>query len=141
MVTAMTVPPIMQHPNVTDDFMQLVAFASRRNVPSSGVNSPSINGPGRPSLRVPRLMSEIRTIAAHGAHAKYDIYISEADVSFWKIVMEGPDGSPYTGGTFLLYLHADEGYPRFAPNIEGAVSDEDQASERQHPWQNLPQHL
>lgn len=29
--------------------------------------------------------------------------------------MSGPDGSPYSPGTFLLYLHADEGYPTFAP--------------------------
>lgn len=114
-VTGLTVPPIKDHPNVADDFVQLIALASRRNVASTGVNASFSNGPGRPSLRVPRLMSEIRTIAARGGHAKYDIYISCTDVSFWKIVMEGPDGSPYSDGTFLLYLHADEGYPRLAP--------------------------
>ncbi|KAK7973178.1 hypothetical protein PG988_007312 [Apiospora saccharicola] len=36
-------------------------------------------------------------------------------MSFWKIVMSGPEDSPYAEGTFLLYLHADEGYPTSAP--------------------------
>lgn len=29
--------------------------------------------------------------------------------------MKGPDGSPSSEGNFLLYIHADEGYPTFAP--------------------------
>lgn len=29
--------------------------------------------------------------------------------------MEGPDDSPYSDGVFLLYLHADNDYPRIAP--------------------------
>lgn len=36
-------------------------------------------------------------------------------MSFWEIVMSGPEDSPYAEGTFLLYLHADEGYPTSAP--------------------------
>jgi len=36
-------------------------------------------------------------------------------MTFWKIVLAGADDSPYENGTFLLYLHADEGYPTFAP--------------------------
>jgi ubiquitin-protein ligase len=29
--------------------------------------------------------------------------------------MSGSDDSRYSEGTFMLYLHADEGYPTFAP--------------------------
>ncbi|KAI7773336.1 hypothetical protein LA080_011214 [Diaporthe eres] len=115
LVTSDTVPPIREHPNMEDDFVQLTAVASRGHVTATGANAPAGNSTGRSRLRVPRLMNEIRTVAARGIHAKYDIYISTADVSFWKIVVEGPDDSPYSDGAFLLYLHADEEYPRVAP--------------------------
>lgn len=36
-------------------------------------------------------------------------------MSFWKVVMSGPSDSPYAEGTFLLYIHAEERYPAFAP--------------------------
>lgn len=115
LVTGDTLPPIKEHPNMEDDFVQLTTLAYRHNVTGTVVNAPAGNGMGRSRLRVPRLMNEIRTLAARGVHSKYDIYISTADVSFWKIIVEGPDGSPYSDGAFLLYLHADEEYPRLSP--------------------------
>jgi len=36
-------------------------------------------------------------------------------MSFWKVVMVGPQDSAYTGGTFVLYLHLEENYPTFPP--------------------------
>lgn len=115
LVTDDIVPPIREHPNMGDDFVQLTALASKGNITGTAVNETTGNAMSRSRLRVPRLMNEIRTIAARGGHTKYDIYISTVDVSFWKIVVEGPDGSPYSNGEFLLYFHADEGYPRLAP--------------------------
>lgn len=115
LVTDDTVPPIREHPNMGDEFVQLTAFASRRKTMDTASHSRATNVVGRSILRVPRLMNEIRSIAVRGGHIKYDVYISTTDVSFWKIVVEGPDGSPYCNGAFLLYLHADEGYPRLAP--------------------------
>lgn len=115
LVTDDTVPPIREHPNMGDDFVQLTALASNGNFTGTAVTATRDNATGRSRLRVPRLMNEIRAIAARGGHTKYDIYISTTDLSFWKIVMEGPDSSPYSDGAFLLYLHADEGYPRLAP--------------------------
>ncbi|POS69278.1 ubiquitin-conjugating enzyme [Diaporthe helianthi] len=115
LVTDDTVPPIREHPSMKDDFVQLNAFVSRRNAMGTASHPRAASVLGRPTLRVPRLMNEIRSIAARGGHIKYDVYISTTDMSFWKIVVEGPDGSPYCNGVFLLYLHADEGYPRLAP--------------------------
>lgn len=73
LVTSDTVPPIREHPNLGDDFVQLTSLASRGNVAGTGVIAQTGAGPGQPRLRVPRLMSEIRTIAARGVHYKYDI--------------------------------------------------------------------
>jgi ubiquitin-protein ligase len=38
-------------------------------------------------------------------------------MSFWKIVLDGPEGTPYSDGTFLLYLHSTESYPTFPPEV------------------------
>lgn len=103
------VPPRKEHPNLRDEFVQLTVVTAR---PASATASGNTT---RSNLRISRLMNEMRLIAAGGAHPKYDVYVSETDMSFWKIVMEGPEESPYSEGTFLLYLHADEGYPTFAP--------------------------
>ena len=107
-VSADRVPPRKEHPNLHDEFVQLTAFTARPSNANSSGNS-------RSNLRISRLMNEMRSIAASGTHPKYDVYVSETDMSFWKVAMNGPDESPYSEGTFLLYLHADEGYPTFAP--------------------------
>jgi ubiquitin-protein ligase len=107
-VTADQVPPRKEHPNLQDDFVQVNAMAAR---PHTNANA----GNRRSNLRTSRLLIEMRSIAAGGSHPKYDVYVSESDMSFWKVVMEGPEESPYSEGTFVLYIHADEGYPTFAP--------------------------
>ena len=109
-VTSEILPPRKEHPNLRDDFVQLSAATGHPN--NTNTSSGSIS---RSNLRISRLMNEMRSIMASGTHPKYDIYVSETEMSFWKIVMEGPDESLHSEGTFLLYLHADEGYPTFAP--------------------------
>jgi Ubiquitin-protein ligase len=44
-------------------------------------------------------------------HAACDVYPSEQDMAFWKVVLEGPDGSSYVGGTFLLSCSFPPSYP------------------------------
>ncbi|KAH9872906.1 hypothetical protein J1614_005301 [Plenodomus biglobosus] len=36
-------------------------------------------------------------------------------MGLWKVVMQGPPDSAYTGGTFLLYVEVGDKYPMFAP--------------------------
>ena len=109
-VTNDKVPPRKEHPNLSDEFVQLSAIAARPQTTGT-VGS----GNSRSNLRTSRLMSEMRAIAANSKDRKYDVYVSESDMSFWKVVMEGPDDSPYSQGTFLLYIDSVEGYPTFAP--------------------------
>lgn len=52
---------------------------------------------------------------AGGPRDHYDVYVSETDMSFWKVVVQGPSGTPYSNGTFMLYIHAEERYPAAAP--------------------------
>jgi hypothetical protein len=49
-------------------------------------------------------------------HEYMDIYISESNMGFWKVVMQGPPASPYQNGTFLLYIEIGDSFPRKAPS-------------------------
>jgi len=67
-----------------------------------------------PSTRSRRLLTEIRDLAAH-PHPSYDVYVSESNMGFWKVVLKGPPESAYSTGTFVLYLDMDDDYPRRPP--------------------------
>ncbi|KAL2421897.1 hypothetical protein ABEF95_001684 [Exophiala dermatitidis] len=88
-------PARKTHPNVNDSFVHITQ--SQRTV------------------RTRRLLQEIQDIASH-PHPSYDIYVSESNMAFWKIVLEGPDESSYEGGTFVFYLDMGEHYPLGAPS-------------------------
>ncbi|KAK8024434.1 hypothetical protein PG993_012500 [Apiospora rasikravindrae] len=103
-------PNRREHPNMQDNVVQLKSLAKMHQ---SGHNSQCRGAPS--NIRTTRLLNEIRDIANNAAHPMYDIYVSESDMGFWKIVMSGPEGTPYSGGTFLLCIHVDEGYPSIAP--------------------------
>ena len=105
-----TLPPHRTHPNLVDNFIPL-ADASR--IPGDRATSSATSA--RSNLRISRLMNEMRQIIAGGPSATYDVYVSESDMSFWLAIMQGPSGTPYERGTFMLYLHAEERYPAFAP--------------------------
>ncbi|KAI5358581.1 putative ubiquitin-conjugating enzyme E2, von Willebrand factor, type A, U-box [Septoria linicola] len=106
-VTSENFPARKSHENLEDDLIQLAAASAR----PAGASQSS----GRSNFRITRLMNEMRSMLAANEQRTYDVYVSESDMSFWKVVMDGPEGSPYEGGTFLLYLHAGESYPTFAP--------------------------
>ncbi|KAK7946998.1 uncharacterized protein PG986_011319 [Apiospora aurea] len=103
-------PSRREYPNIQDNVFQLDTFAKNHSSDNDGRcrGSPS-------NMRTTRLLNEIRDIAKTVVHPMYDIYVSESDMGFWKIVMSGPEETPYSGGTFLLCVHADEGYPSIAP--------------------------
>ena len=100
------VPAVNRHPKLDGTFAELANYASMPQ-PVAGASVGHSRGKTR-------LMAEIRAIAATPSN-KFDCYVSEQDMRFWKIVMEGPDGSPYAGGVFLFYLDIGEDYPTFAP--------------------------
>jgi len=63
-----------------------------------------------------RIMKEISNLMKN-PHPAFDIYPNRDDISFWKIVMEGPNESPYKGGTFLMYMSFPPEYPLLAPEV------------------------
>jgi ubiquitin-protein ligase len=103
-------PPTKPHPNLEDSFIPL-ADAARlpRNRTVNAANG------ARTNLRTTRLLNEMRQIVAGGPRETYDVYVSETDIAFWIVIMQGPSGSPCEGGSFMLWLHSEALYPAFAP--------------------------
>lgn len=66
--------------------------------------------------RLKRILRELANIARNpldGVH----VYPVQNRVDFWRIVLCGPNGSVYEGGTFLLYAVFPEKYPNAPPEI------------------------
>ena len=62
------------------------------------------------------LLSEVKAMIEN-QHDFMDVYVSESNMGFWKVVMQGPHASPYENGTFLLYVELGDQFPRKAPTV------------------------
>lgn len=51
-------------------------------------------------------------------HDYMEISASESNMGIWKVWMQGPQGSPYEKGVFLLYVDIGEQYPTKPPEAK-----------------------
>ncbi|KAF3190750.1 hypothetical protein TWF788_008272 [Orbilia oligospora] len=113
-VTAFSVPEARDHPHQNDEFMSLEnahrVFGKNKQlvVDKDGVRAAS------DVFKTRRLLLEIKDMAEQ-PHPDMDIYVSESEMSFWKVVMQGPEGSNYASGTFVIFLDMTDDFPRKAP--------------------------
>lgn len=63
-----------------------------------------------------RLQIELKNIM-DSPHPDIDVYVTHHDITFWKVIIAGPEGTPYTGGNWLAYLKFPKGYPNVAPEM------------------------
>jgi uncharacterized protein YegL len=129
-------PPCRPHENLNDHFIALgeagrfLAAVSRRSSrPISLISSrstvsgasfsdnastigPTITSGASGSARI--LLNEVRAMIDN-PHPHMDVYVSESNMGFWKIVMQGPPSSPYESGIFLLYVELGNDFPRVPP--------------------------
>lgn len=110
-VTQDVFPSRKQHPNLGNSFVS-ISDASR--MPSEKAASSEPAQRSNANIRPARLLAEIRNVSLN-THPYYEAFVSESDMGFWKILMQGPPDSPYSNGTFLLYLHMEDDYPAFPP--------------------------
>jgi hypothetical protein len=133
MKTVYNFPPCRPHDLQVGAFISLDAasrfFTTKRSASLLGqaqtmsASSPGIGGTSRP-LGADRLcissgkifLDEMRHMIGH-PHASMDVYVNEVNMSFWKIVMQGPANSPYEHGTFVLFVHMTASYPQTAPIV------------------------
>jgi len=134
-------PPIRPHPNQYDEFFsardaqrylrfaRASSYAGSRtsgHTPAPSVmweTETAVSGmthipQGTTNSRLSRRynLSEARAVMDN-QHPHIDVYVSESNMGFWKVVMEGPPESPYASGTFVLYVEMTEDFPRMAPAV------------------------
>lgn len=133
MKTAFDLPPHRPHPNEHDGFVNLgdarrilARFSgsfpawlrpSRPNSPATNVEyfgrSPSVGASGNGRV----LLHEVKEMVEN-EHAYMEVSASESNMGFWKVWMQGPPGSPYEKGVFLLYVDIGEKYPTKPPEAK-----------------------
>lgn len=129
MQTAYDFPPCRQHPNQNDDFIALRDagryLSKRRNRAMNGpvsagciaqIMSWAGAGPssGKTFGRGQAIHGEVKAMIKN-EHDFMDVYVSESNMAFWKVVMQGPPDTPYADGTFLLYVELGDQFPMVAP--------------------------
>lgn len=70
---------------------------------------------------VRKLMQELRAVSSPETMGpfcgRYDVYPCCDDVGFWRIIMQGRDGTAYAEGTFVLSIRFPADYPASAPAV------------------------
>jgi len=46
-----------------------------------------------------------------------DIYVNESDMSFWKVVLAGPQDTLYAAGAFILTVQMSQTFPQLPPTV------------------------
>ncbi|KAK6529166.1 hypothetical protein TWF694_004379 [Orbilia ellipsospora] len=115
-VNAFSVPETRDHPHQNDEFMSLAnahkAFSKSKNL----VVDKGTVRVASDVVKNRRLLIEIKDMAEN-PHPDMDVYVSESEMAFWKIVMQGPDSSNYASGTFVIFVDMTDDFPRKAPYV------------------------
>jgi ubiquitin-conjugating enzyme E2 D/E len=69
-----------------------------------------------PSTKLKRIVKEIHHYSSD-PHPFIQIFPGKGDITFWKVLLKGPELTPYEGGTFVLYVTFPDNYPNEPPNV------------------------
>ena len=63
-----------------------------------------------------RILQELSYYQSH-PHPSFEVFPCQDNIDFWRIIMTGPDETPYSNATFELFIEFKEDYPAKPPNI------------------------
>jgi len=87
--------------------------------PAGGSTSSGADG-GSAQARLQRIVHEMRELSK-APHPAVDVWPCKDDIGFWRLILQGPDGTPYAGGTWCLYVRFPPDYPHYAPECRFAT--------------------
>jgi len=100
-------PPAELQQGVASAAAVVAASAAAPPIPEGGASNPN---------QIRRILRELRRYI-RSPHPKMEVYPVESNIAFWRILLSGPEDTPYEGGTFLLYVKFPEEYPTLAPEV------------------------
>ena len=74
------------------------------------------NHPDTDLTKSKRILQELSYYQEH-PHPAIEVFPGEEYIDFWRIIMEGPEDTPYEGGIFELFIEFINEYPSKPPNI------------------------
>lgn len=95
------------HKNTVD----IAAEMKKRNITPCSKIPKSSEGPFKTSIK--RIFTELKSFS----HPSIDVFLSENNIREWRLIVEGPDGTPYSGGTWLVSVSFPDTYPEDAPIV------------------------
>ena len=99
-------------PQMPSEMANKVISAKACRVAKQATTLPTSNI-GRASKRI---MAELAKIQKD-PHGSIEIYPSEDDISFWRLLVTGPEFTPYENCVFLLYVKFLDTYPMSPPEV------------------------
>lgn len=57
-----------------------------------------------------RILKQMRELVVD-PHPNFSCLPTQDDIGFWRVLCEGPAGTPYSGGTWLLYIKMPLDFP------------------------------
>jgi len=96
-------------------------LASKTVVDVASIQHAAAGQMGSASLK--RVMMELKQVSSGSAgiwlHSGEGVHVFPAsdDVSFWRVLIEGPQDSPFAGGVFVLSVVVPDNYPITPPKI------------------------
>lgn len=117
------VPPARQHPRLAEPVRTLEAalaeVAAKQLQEEQEREEAAAGGGGGGMSRegIRRLQRELTALARpDGGHPAFTLFPS-GNLSFIRLLLQGPEGSLYAGGVWLLYMSFPDTYPLEAPKV------------------------
>lgn len=79
---------------------------------ASSVATPS----GLALVRLRRIVRELQQLHAN-PNAEYEVFPTRENLGVWKVLVSGPDGTPYGGGVWCLLVEFPDTFPTAAPTV------------------------
>ena len=87
------------------------------NKPAIAAKQARISDGRASTISLRRVMLEINNINRSSNLRNFDLFISRENIFFWKVIMHGETGTPYSDGRWLLFIEFPTIYPQQPPDI------------------------
>jgi ubiquitin-conjugating enzyme E2 D/E len=94
-----------------------VSLSSNANAPIPTATATSNIGSGA----VKRITAELKAIQQAGT-TWYEVFVTEDNLADWKVIIKGPDGTPYAGYHWVLRAMFPTDYPFKPPKLQWLTS-------------------
>eukprot|EP00823_Brevimastigomonas_motovehiculus_P004822 TRINITY_DN329_c0_g2_i1.p1 TRINITY_DN329_c0_g2~~TRINITY_DN329_c0_g2_i1.p1 ORF type:complete len:1132 (+),score=310.68 TRINITY_DN329_c0_g2_i1:61-3456(+) len=102
-------PPLRPFPKAINNPVKSISSTIRIAEEQSSTSSTN-------AAQIRRIIAELKFLQKN-PHPYVKVFPNAANVNFWRILLEGPETTPYEGGIFCLYASFPQNYPNEPPEV------------------------